>query len=121
MTRLIELLEAKSEYSINGENFSLELKTPIGQDDGPVRIQVWGPHGPEATLTQYIEEYMHLLAPNQILSKGSMRKYYEPHLEAIGFVYTGHTLPVGPYDATVDIWEFPIVICDAQVNELIEK
>lgn len=111
MTKFTEVLEAKSPYMINGEEYSLEIKTPIGQDDGPVRIQVWGPEGPEVTLTQYIEEYMHLLSPNQILSKGSMLKYARPHLEAIGFVTTGLRLPVGPYDAFVEVWEFPI--CDS--------
>lgn len=121
MTKFVEMLKAKSPYTLNGETYSLEVLTPIGQDDGPVRIQVHGPHGPEVTLTQYIEEYSHLFPQHQILTKGSMLKYSRPHLEAIGFVYTGHTLPVGPYDATVALWEFSIVICDANANEILEQ
>ena len=121
MTKFVEMLQAKSPYTLNGNTYSLEVLTPVGKDDGPVRIQVHGPHGPEVTLTQYIEEYSWSFPQHQILTKGSMLKYSRPHLEAIGFVNTGLQLPVGPYDAFVELWQFPITICDAQVNELIEK
>lgn len=115
-----EMLAKSSAYQIGSSEFHLELKTYV-KEDGPIAIQVWGEFGPEVRLTINLPEFMDILEDNQIFVKHDQIKYARPHLEALGFVDTNKRVMYGNYSSVAEVWELPIVICDGNVNEILER